>query len=106
MVCADFGTSAKEVAASWLTVPEKMMLDFVVSAARSVACGAAAFVQPDSTSHAASHKPAAPKLALRNNVGIFMWASFLAPSRISPGPSCERASRDSSWDHRDAKIEW
>jgi hypothetical protein len=46
MVWADFGTSAKEVAASWLTVPEKMMLDFEVSAALPVDCGAAAFMQP------------------------------------------------------------
>src|SRR5690242_21886211 len=72
MVCADFGTSGKEVAASWLTVPEKMMLDFLVSAALSAACGAAAFAQPDSASHRASQRPAPLKPNLRNNVEIFM----------------------------------
>jgi hypothetical protein len=75
IVCADFGTSAKDVAASRLTVPEKMMLDFDIKAAGlSVACGTAAFVHP----HKASKKPAPI-----NNDEVFMCASFFrffAPS--------------------------
>src|SRR5215472_13743759 len=82
MVCGDLGTSGKEVAASWLTVPEKMMLDFVVSAARSMACGAAALVQP----HKASHQPAPAKIALKNNAEIFMWASLWCKAAALKGP--------------------
>src|SRR5712692_7050648 len=42
MVCADFGTSANEVAPSWLTVPANIMLDCCTSAAwLPVPCGIA-----------------------------------------------------------------
>src|SRR5690242_21658047 len=99
MVCADLGTSAKEVAASWLTVPEKMMLDFVVSAARSAACGGAAFVQP----HRASHKPAPPRLTLRNIDEIFMCASFFCTFAHFSCASGRRASWHRSEERRVGK---
>src|SRR5215470_17131768 len=79
-----------------------MMLDLLASTALSVACGAAAFVQPVKVNHSASHKLAPPKLTLRNNGGIFMVSSFSAPWRFSLLSPCRRAS----WDYRNAKIKW
>src|ERR1700687_14113 len=87
IVCADFGTSANEVAPSWLTVPEKTMLDCFISAAWLLAsCESAPRADPNSASH---------KVAPTNNDETFMCASF---------PPLWRAC--ASRDHRNAKIEW
>src|SRR5712671_4708608 len=88
MVCGDWGTPTKETAPSWLTVPEKMMLDCLARAAGLFcSCGKPA---TQGASKAVERMPAKK-----------FNEEFMSPS-LSSATWCERTSRN----HGNAKIEW